>query len=316
MRIVYYSSARTGSGHIVLGLSIYNGLVRQGVIKQGGRRKAAADEFIILTCGSFTELAGPFGVTVVPIPAEDENRLSKEAYPESVLYRKLTELDPDILLVDLSWFTLHYFIGELRCKKIFLCRQIEDSAFAIPLREGPLIFDPGSYDRLFAIEPFQSKIDLEQMNPIVIRNREEILPRNRALEGLFGGAEHGSRKNYAADEVSAGKVCLFAFNGRPGEFEEIKRMYDYLENEGYAMVYSTNFQGGLFPAADYFNGIDLIICGAGYNAFWEAMYFEKEAVFVPVKRRFEDQRKRVETCSNYRFTENGADRLAREIVNL
>lgn len=144
---------------------------------------------------------------------------------------------------------------------------------------------------------------MEQLNPIVIRNRDEILSR-----------EEAHRRLGITDNSEGKKVCLFAFNGKPGEFEEKQKTYSYLEEEGYRMVYSTNFQGGLFPAADYFNGADLLISGAGYNAYWEAMYFEKDVIFIPLHRRFESQRRRVETCSGYRFSENGADQLAREIL--
>ncbi len=143
---------------------------------------------------------------------------------------------------------------------------------------------------------------MEQINPVVIRNRNEILSKKDALAKL------GIKKR--------GKICLFAFNGRPGEFERIKKDYSYLEDVGYQMVYSTNFKGGLFPVVDYFNGFDLIICGAGYNAFWEVMYFRKEAIFVPVWRRFESQRQRIQECGDYFFEENGSDQLVDIMMNL
>ena len=55
----------------------------------------------------------------------------------------------------------------------------------------------------------------------------------------------------------------------------MKKTYSYLEDEGYQMVYSTNYKGGLFPAVDYFNAFEMLICGAGYNSFWEAVYFDR-----------------------------------------
>ena len=288
MRIVYYTSATTGSGHIVLGLSVYNGLSRRGL----------DCDYTILTTGSFTRLADRFGVSTVTIPGENEKQLGPGKWEESELHAALSRLEPDILIIDYSWFTLHHFIDTLPCKKIFICRQIHDSFFSIPLKEGELLFRPSSYDKVLSIEPFESAIDFEHIEPLIIRNRDEILSREEARYALGITDSNDSR------------VCLFAFNGKPGEFEEKKKMYGYLEEEGYRMVYSTNFDGGLFPAADYLNGVDLLICGAGYNAFWEAVYFEKETIFVPVKRRFEDQRLRVETCSDYEFRRNGADQLA------
>jgi hypothetical protein len=75
------------------------------------------------------------------------------------------------------------------------------------------------------------------------------------------------------------------------------------------MVYSTNYRGGLFPAVDYFNAFDLVVCGASYNAFWETVYFDKEAIYVPVTARFVDSERLIREYRNYRFEENGADQL-------
>lgn len=306
MRVVYYTSAGTGSGHVVLGLAVYNGLKRRAE-RIGGNGSAV--DFTILTCSPFTELAERFGAAVVSIPRENEHQLSRENCRQSALYRELTRLAPDILIVDLSWFTLYHFIDELDCMKIFLCRQIEDAAFTIPLPGKTLVFDPAQYNRIFAIEPFESKVEMEQLNPIIIRNRDEILHREDALN-VFGIPYSSEDEDTETTVDSGKKICLFAFNGKPGEFEEKKKTYAYLEDEGYRMVYTTNFEGGLFPVVDYFNAVDLLICGAGYNAFWEAVYFGKNAIFVPMKRRFENQRLRVETCGDFHFTENGADQLS------
>ncbi len=290
MNIVYYSSMMTGSGHIVQGLSVARALKRNGINA----------DFTILHCGGFGELADRENVSHVELPPENEKQLGADNFKSSALFLKLAALKPDVLLVDLSWYTLRHFIDGFDCLKIFLCRQVSDDAFSIPLPGDPLVFEPKQYDRIIATEPFDSKITMEQINPIVIRNRDEILPRAAALEKLSPGG--GS------------KICLFSVNGKPGEYEEIKKTYSYLEEEGYQIIYTTNFQEGLFPAVDYFNAVDLLVCGAGYNAFWEAVYFEKETIFYPFKRRFENQRLRVETCSGYRFEENGADQLVRMIV--
>ncbi|MCF6335423.1 MAG: hypothetical protein L3J12_06755 [Spirochaetales bacterium] len=82
------------------------------------------------------------------------------------------------------------------------------------------------------------------------------------------------------------------------------------------MVYSTNYRGGIFPVVDYFNAFDLIITSGGYNSFWEAQFFEKEALFIPQPRQFEDQRKRINEYAGMIFKENGADQLVRIITEL
>jgi len=181
-------------------------------------------------------------------------------------------------------------------------RQVDESFFTIPLGDKTLSFRPKDYHLALSVEPFETGLPLRRINPIVIRNRDEILSRKDALAKL-GLTEDGNH-------------CLFAFNGKPGEFEETKKMYSYLEDEGHRMVYSTNYQGGLFPAVDYFDAFEMVICGAGYSAFWEAVYFRKEAIFVPQPRRFENQAWRVAECQDYKFRRNGADELVELILGL
>ena len=282
----------TGSGPVVLGIAIANAL----------RRRGLEADFTILSSGHFAHLADRLGIDHAEIPIEEAEQLSLRAWPQSILFETLSSLAPDVLIVDQFWFMVHHFLGELPGRKIFLSRRIEDSTFSISLKDERITFRPADYDRALATEPFAGSVITDHIEPIIIRNRDEILPREQALDALD---LHGSDK-----------TCLFAINGKPGEFEEKKKMYSYLEENGYAMVYSSNFRGGLFPAVDYFAAFDLLVCGAGYNAFWEAIYFEKEAIFVPFPRRFENQRQRVADCEEYICKANGADQLVDIMVNL
>lgn len=290
LKVVYYTSGITGSGRVVTGISIGNAFKRKGV----------PCEFTIVSSSDFSHLAS--GFNHVEIPLEEADALSPENFMSSALYNCLRKLDPDVLLVDLLWFPLYHFLHELRCVKILLCRQVSDRFFSIPLPAGTIGIDPSAYDMVVATEPFESCIPMKQVNPIVIRNRDEILGREEALKKLG---------------VKSGKpVGLFAYNGEPGEYREIRKKYSYLERP-YNMIYSTNYSGkGFFPMVDYFNAVDFIVSGAGYNSFWEIIYFEKEAVFEPVVRRFEDQAKRVLECSDYRFSENGADQLVGIVMGM
>ncbi len=291
MKIVYYTSGITGSGRVVTGIAIGNALRRKGMDK----------EFTILSSSPFARLAD--GFHHIKIPVEDENALSPEGYPSSELFKTLQKLAPDVLIVDLQWFTLHHFIRELAGKKILICRQVHDKFFSIPLPGGRLDFDPSRFDLVLATEPFESMVPMRRINPIVIRNRDEILSREDALKklGLYEGRQN----------------CLFAYNGEPGEYEAIKRKYAHMVDAGYEMLLSTNYSDrGYFPIVDYFNAFDFIISGAGYNAFWEIIYFDKEAVFEPVARTFENQFWRVQECQEYYFDKNGADQLVEIVLKL
>ena len=297
MHIVYYTSGTTGSGRIIRGISIDNALKRKGIVS----------EYTILSSCPFGFLADKFNIKHIEIPVEQENLLMGVSYKQSQLFTTLKELDPDILIVDLQWFTLTKFIDQFSFKKIFLFTQINtvekvNLYFNIPLPTEVLHFDSSQYDLLIEAEPTNISITMDKINPLIMRNKEEILTRGNASCSLGINP--------------ADKNCLFAINGNPGDYENIVKTYSYLEDEGYHMVYSTNYKGGIFPAVDYFNAFDLIITGGGYNSFWEAQYFEKEALFIPASRQFEDQKKRINECSGMEFEENGADQLVDIILNL
>jgi hypothetical protein len=284
LNVVYYTSGATGSGRVVTGVSIGNAFRRNGIPCQ----------FTIVSGSDFSHLASDF--SHVAIPLEESVALSAENYASSALFNCLKRINPDILIVDLLWFPLYHFIDKLNCVKIFLSRQVSDVFFSISLPEKTIRFIPDVYEAVIATEPFESVVRMRQINPIVIRNHNEILTREDALKKL------------GVDGVKP--VGLFAYNGEPGEYEAIKKKYSYLEGAEYQMIYSNNYSmKGFFPIVDYYNAIDFIISGAGYNSFWETIYFGKDAVYEPVERRFESQKKRIMQCSSYLFTDNGADQL-------
>jgi hypothetical protein len=291
MKILYYSGGMTGSGHVVTGVAMGNAL----------KRKKIECEYSILCGREFADLASDFCHII--IPSEDSKALSRERFHSSELYCAIRDFDPDVMLVDLYWFPIHFFLDELKCKKLLICRQIEDRFFKIRLPNQTLVLNPSQYDLIIKTEPFESGISMRSINPLVIRNRDEILSRERALELLGVDGE--------------GPICLIAYNGVEGEFETIKSKYSHMKDTGYRMIYSTNYSGrGFFPIVDYYNAVDFIIAGAGYNQFWEIIYFDKEAVFIPQSRKFESQEKRIRECQEYYFEENGADQLVDIIMNM
>lgn len=291
MKIVYFTSGITGSGRIVRGISIGNALLR----------KRVSCEYTILSSSPFAFLANDF--KHIEIPVENDSAHLKNTYQDSILYNTLIEVNPDILIIDILWFPLYHFLDKFNCKKIFLHSQAGDDYFDIKIAGDRRIFRPDDYDRVISCEPLPVKIPSERINPIIIKNRDEILPGDDAYKKLRIKDDR--------------PVCLFGYNGEPGEYESIKKKYSYLEEAEYQMLYSTNYSGkSYFPIVDYFNAFDFIISGAGYNAFWEIIYFNKEAVFEPVPRQFEDQYWRVQNCQEYYFEENGADQLVDVIMKL
>jgi hypothetical protein len=282
MRIVYYSSSLSGVGRLANGIAIGNALERKGV----------RGAYTILHTSPFGRLADEFRNIKVPLETHEE--LSEENYASSVLYKTLAKLKPDVLLVNHQWFMLSRFLDRLPCKKIYLADYVYDSHFRVPLPGGDLVFDPGQYDRVLSIEPFESYVEMEHINPLVMRNRDEILPRDTALKRLKLSGER--------------KVALYSFSGYEGDYESYLAKYAYLEDE-YDVVRTSTFREMLFPVVDYFNAFDLIVCGAGYHHIWEAVFFDKKAVFEPSRMRFGDQTVRIAASRGFRFDLNGADQL-------
>jgi hypothetical protein len=292
MNILYYTSGVTGSGRVVRGIAVGNALKRKGI----------HTDFRILSSCPFARLADRFDIPHNEIPPEGENRLGRDTYRESALFNAIASLAPDILLIDLLWFPLYFFIDTLSSKTVFLWHEVDERFFSIELKGGQRItFQPDMFDHVIAIEPIKKDIGTgEEVNPLILRNRDEIYSREEAIRKL--GIKEEKRN------------CLLAYNGHPGEFEKLKAMYSYLEDEDFQMVYTTNYKGGLFPVVDYFNAFDLIICGAGYNSFWETRFFEKDAVYYPPTTRFYDPCRLVRDYHDYTFEENGADQLV-DILN-
>jgi predicted glycosyltransferase len=142
LKIVYYTSGITGAGRLVRGISIGNALARSDI----------KCDYVLVSSSSFGRLARRFKhIHIIP---DDIKNISKNNYKTSNIFTAMKDLQPDILLVDLLWFPLHHFIQELPCKKIFLCRQVDEKYFSIPTEQDKLIFDKDQYDELLMIEPF------------------------------------------------------------------------------------------------------------------------------------------------------------------
>ncbi len=292
MRILYYTSGIPGIGRIVHGIALKNAFDR-------AREKV---DFAIVSCNPLGKIAEPFGISHTEIPLEEETAYAGDAWRESALYRAIESHAPDVVVVDKMWFTMRHFAEELVCKKIFMTLAVRDEFFTFPGADPPAVFDPSPYDRVVAIEPFTPPFAAEELNPLIIRNRDEILPRERALAAL--GLD--GRK----------KICFVGINVMEGMLDALKKKYSYLDGP-YRMLYSSNMAGGgIFPIADYYNAIDLVVSTAGYNQFWESVYFDKEALFENVELRFTDMADRVERHADHRFDVNGADQLAGIIMGM
>ncbi|MDC7225032.1 MAG: hypothetical protein PQJ60_14885 [Spirochaetales bacterium] len=288
MRIVFLTSGK-GSGHVVLALSLFNAL----------NRLSRNFEFILMGDYEFAHLCdGLFSQYSIPM----EPSLYLNDPRSSQLYLMLKELAPDVLVTDGLWFPLKNMVDSFPFRKIIFFRQTTQAWFKLTAgKYGDLEFDPESFDHCFSIEPGFLPPGFKELNPFVIRNGDEIYSREEARKALGISREKK-------------KICLLAHNGFEGEWEKLKKSQRNIAKE-YRLIRSSNRRGkGLFPLADYLNGVDLLIGGAGYNLFYEALYFKKDFHLFPQERKFEDQNWRLKNNSEYSFDMNGADQLAQIIA--
>ncbi len=287
MKVAYVTSGLTGIGRLVKGISVGNALKRAGI----------DCEFTILSSSENVRPAELAGITHTFIPAEPLSTFTRENFEKSILFRELAALAPDIILIDLLWFSLQNMASSLPGRKLLLLRQVNPSFFKISIPELSFVLDTQCFDEIIETEPWGFSFSTIKLNPFTIRNQDEVLSRADASERL--GLNRGDRN------------CLICASGKEGEFEEIMRHRPGLENEGYSVFSSNGLLDGIFPAMDYFRAFDLIVGGAGYNFFWENRRLATNAIFIPFRRQFEDQFWRVSNCKRTKSRHNGADELVK-----
>ncbi len=287
MKVAYVTSGLTGIGRLVKGIAVGNAFKRAGV----------ECEFTILSSSENIRPVELAGIDHIYIPPEAVNSFDKANFEKSELFRELSSMSPDVILIDLLWFSLQNMASSLPGRKLLLLRQVNPSFFKISTPEIQLMFDPQSFDEIIETEPWGFSFSTIKLNPFTIRNQDEVLSRQEAYEKL--GLSRDDRN------------CLICASGKVGEFEEIMRHRPGLENDGYRVFTSNGLLDGIFPAMDYFRAFDLIVGGAGYNFFWENRRLPTNAVFFPFRRQFEDQFWRVSNCKRTKSRHNGADALVK-----
>ena len=288
---VVYATFGSGSGDLMKAASLSTALSRTGV----------EHEFTAVSNCEFHYL---FEELFEHLYVRSQPEMLFRADLETDLYSAIRMAAPDVLIISMIWLPLFPVLHELPGYKVFIARKSFDRWWRIESPSGKrLSFDPDQYDAIFNVEPNYDLPWAETTEPLVIRNPDELVPREEARAAL--GAEDGRR------------LCVVAQNGYAGELDSIlaQRVADPGE---YRIVPLQNTSEGknIFPLAAYAKGIDFLVGGAGYNLFYEARYFDIPSHMIPFERNGDDQFWRVETNGDYSFSENGADQIARRIVDM
>ena len=293
MKIVYYTSGISGLGRLVHGIALYNAFHRRGLSDFSFKIIHSAPE-------KQSRVLDRTGISHQHVPPEIPGS------DDSPLLSVLRKLSPDITIVDRMWMSVQDLRDRIPGKVVFITSRVNEDFFYIE-NNAYRKFQPQLYDAVLTSEPFHFPFAHTEINPLIIRTHDEILPESAAREALIKCMKHYDQKK---------PICFIGVNYAPGFLKKFKELYSYLE-EMYNVVYSTNMDGGgIFPIADYYNAIDYMVCSATYNFYWEARYFNKEAVFVPVPVLHCDQQARLDEAADFSFEENGADQLVDILLNL
>ena len=284
LKIAYFTAGTVGVGDLLPGLAIERALQRAGFV---GEYRAFG-----------TKSPFPFAehINYEPVSVRMPELQSPESAQNSTLAQTLIDYAPELLVVGLFWAPLRYILPLPNCQHWLLIRRCPDIWF-----EGPEFapFDAGQYERIISIEPLEYDVFTDEIDPLVICNRDECRPRDALRRLLRIEEKH--------------RLVVVAHAGEPGEIDEIP----VEEQPKDTIVYYNLFDDlAPFPLAEWLSGADAIFCGAGYNSFWEARtlgYFDRTH-FLPFPRHIDDQAWRVRTCSDVHPETNGADVLASWIM--
>lgn len=196
------------------------------------------------------------------LPAHAPQVLVVDALPHGVV-GELTELLP-----------------ELMCRKALVYRHLRDR-----FREE---LHSTAFDHFLCVEglPIESAQPQMICEPVLIRDADELLPR-AAARLAFDVHDDAP--------VVVGVACGDAQRDA-ALFGLLQKIWRRRMPEAHLRLASMNPGDGvlcLYPLLEWFNGIDLLVGGGGYNLFHEARVCGLPAIFLPRDRRYDDQHWRV-----------------------
>lgn len=304
LRVLSYAINGRGMGH----------LVRQLAILRWIRRIAAfldlRCELWVLTSSEADTLARREGVCAFKMPSK---AMLRDAGIEPSRYLSVARswtlnimsgLQPSLLLVDT--FPGGSF-GEL-----IAALEMAPQRVLVARRVRPEIAADAAYSALLPLYHRHIVPDDRDTGAILIREREELLARDRAREAL--GASDSDRVVYL---TLGGGGDVAAPRALPRLAERLVErgwhvvvgagpLYDGPEKRGPRLTWMSRY-----VPMELFAGFDVAVSAGGYNGFHELMYCGVPTVFLPQPRISDDQTERVE-----RAEAAGAGRLAARLEDV
>lgn len=313
LRVVCYAINGRGLGHLTRQLAIARWMRRYAEVLDVGL------ELWVLTSSEADTLARREGFPALKLPSKAMLRdagvdLSRGlTIARAWVMQSVALLQPDLLIVDtFPGGTYGELLAtlELAPKRALVARPVranmaEDPGYSglLPLYQTVLVPDDAGSTGLN---------DPGELGPILLREREELLPRDAARRVL--GVPDGQRAVWLS----------FGGGGDPAAMSALPRLVDVLRGRGWHVVVAAGplYDGAerrgegvtwldRYASMELLCGVDAAVSAGGYNAFHELMYAGVPTVFLPQPRVADDQEARVA-----RAVAVGAARLARAIEDV
>ncbi len=332
-KVFFYAVNGLGLGHVTRLMAVARQL----------RRIATDVQIVFITSTEASQLLYQEGFTHFKLPSK--NSASSSGLKKSELqlsYQMIIQslyaiLKPSLLVVDtFPVGLLHELFGILQLHhgipKVLIQRNIK-----LERQEDITVRQQGFYQHIIVPHqeeegPFATRDDIPAtaVGPILIRNREEIFPREKALAILRQGCGYHDlsmqRKKIFVTMGGGGDVNLIPGVSIIGQIAERFPNYDFfiprapLARNLPAMPQTNIYFFQYYPILELLNAFDFAISSLGYNSFHELQFACMPALFFPQDRVFDDQAERGKTAADKglcRYVPNlDTDLLAREITFL
>ncbi len=300
IRVVSYAINGRGMGH----------LVRQLAILRAMRRICAVLELRfepwILTSSEADTLARREGFCALKMPSK---AMVKDAGLDAARFLRIARtwvlntvagLQPDLLVVDT--FPGGSF-GEL-----LAALELAPQRALVARRVKPGFAEQEGYAGLLPLYQAQIHPDDSGCGPILIRSREELLPRAAARSQL--GIPEGARAIYLSvgggGDLRAPEILPKLVRSLSGSYYLVVGagpLYQGPELRGPGITWLSRY-----VPMELFAGLDGAVTAGGYNSFHELMHAGVPSVFLPQPRIADDQGERV-----MRAVKAGAGLLAESV---
>ncbi len=293
MKVLFYAVNGLGLGHVTRLLAIAREM-----------KKIQKDiQILFYTSSEAENVIYQEGFAAFKVPSKKAALINHFSPSEHIKLLQLTfpvmisGFHPDILVVDT--FPLGY-VHELDSplswsgtKKVFIYRQRKenktlDKHFLKSLKRYDKIIVPHQNDCYGVYIP--QKVNAVYTGEILIRSKEEILPKDAALKRL--GIKN-DRKNVLITLGGGGDDSLSDII--PKIVQEIKSfpLNVFIASgvllNGFTQPEDCRLIENYFPLCELYNAFDFVISGCGYNSVNELLYFHKPSVYLPLERGIDDQ---------------------------